>query len=142
MPEGGRFEIAFDGLGWIDRIAARMRSGNALIIDYGYSTPETLRFPEGTLMSYRRHVATSAVLDNPGEQDITAHVPFGAISERALAGGFATNRLETLASLVLRNVERQPSLLDTPATQQQFKTLLFGMGETFRCLLLSKSTRQ
>ena len=144
IAEDGRFEIAFETLSWIDRIAQSIRSdhprsGYALLIDYGYTTAETARFPQGTLMSYRRHRATPLVLENPGEQDITAHVPFDAVMDRAAAGGLETVRMETLAQLVLRCVEREPSLISTPIAKKQCKTLMFGMGETFRCVLFRKA---
>lgn len=136
VPDGGRFEIAVEALEWIDRLAARMTSGCLLIVDYGVTTAETIRFPQGTLMSYRDHVAIESVLSNPGEQDITAHVPWDALVDRAVVRGFGGGRLETLARLVLRNVERDPLLIKTARDREHLKTLMFGMGETFRCLLL------
>ena len=54
------------GLSWIDRLAARLESGYLLIVDYGYTTKETTRFPQGTLRSYQRHrFLAPAFLDNP-----------------------------------------------------------------------------
>jgi SAM-dependent MidA family methyltransferase len=136
--EGGRFEIPVDGLAWVDHIADRMDSGHGLIIDYGYTTPETIRFPQGTLMSYSNHIATPSVLENPGLRDITAHVPFDAIIDRAVQRGFEFLRTETLAALVLRGVQRNPALVESFRGRQQLKTLLFGMGETYRCVMLRK----
>ncbi len=140
VPDGGRLEIACEALDWIRRLAGRMRRGIALFIDYGYTTAETIRFPRGTLMSYRRHIALDSVLTRPGEQDITAHVPFDAMIDHAVECGFRFVRMETLASLVLRNVERNSGLVTSLQDRQQLKTLLFGMGETFRCVLLEKRT--
>jgi SAM-dependent MidA family methyltransferase len=139
IEEGGRFEIGIDTLTWIDCISARMQRGYALFIDYGCTTAETIRFPHGTLMSYRNHTATEAILRNPGRQDITAHVAFDALRDRAVEDGFEFVRLETLARLVLRVVERQPSLVEGDLAQKQLRTLLFGMGEAFRCLWLKKT---
>ncbi len=142
VPEGGQFEIVCDALTWIDRIGARMESGYALFIDYGYTTPETLRFPQGTLMSYRDHRAIANVLASPGCQDITAHVAFDAIADRAVQRGFEVIHLESLATLVLRVLARHPELGLRAEGPKQLKSLLFGMGETFRCLLLQKSGRK
>jgi SAM-dependent MidA family methyltransferase len=53
--------------------------GAALLIDYGHEEPR----PGETLQAVRGH-RFAAVLDRPGEQDLTAHVDFAAI--RRVAG--------------------------------------------------------
>lgn len=127
-------------------IGASLARGALLVIDYGYTEREIVRFPRGTLMSYRRHLATEDVLADPGGRDITAHVPFTRLAEAASARGWKAGRLENLASLLLRagQTDQFASALAAkdPAEAQrlrlQLKTLLFGMGETFRCLRLEK----
>jgi SAM-dependent MidA family methyltransferase len=127
-------------------IGASLVRGALLVIDYGYTEREIVRFPRGTLMSYRRHLATEDVLSDPGGRDITAHVPFTRLAEAAAAQGWKAGRLENLASLLLRAGERDQfaSALAAEDAEQaqrlrlQLKTLLFGMGETFRCLRLEK----
>lgn len=127
-------------------IDASLARGALLVIDYGYTEREIVRFPRGTLMSYRRHLATEDVLSDPGGRDITAHVPFTRLAEAAAARGWKAGRLENLASLLLRagQADQFASALaaEDPAEAQrlrlQLKTLLFGMGETFRCLRLEK----
>ena len=79
--EGMLVEANTEALAWMERIADALEDGFLLAIDYGYTRAETVRFPRGTLMSYRRHVAREDVLENPGEQDITAHVNFSALEE-------------------------------------------------------------
>ena len=104
IAEDGRFEIAFEALD-LDRSHRAKHSLRSPTI--GLCAADRLRlhhrgnarFPQGTLMSYRRHRATPLVLENPGEQDITAHVPFDAVMDRAAAGGLETVRMETLAQL-------------------------------------------
>ena len=81
--DGGRFEINLDALRWIKKIAGSLQSGFVLTIDYGYTRRESMRFPEGTLMSYRRHMASDEVLAEPGDRDITAHVAFSALERTA-----------------------------------------------------------
>lgn len=138
LAEGGRCEIGMEALTWIDRIAGAMRSGYLLVIDYGYTTQESIRFPQGTLMSYLRHFPSGDVLAEPGNRDITAHVAFDALKDRATAAGFKCVRFETLRQLVLRAVERDETLAGSFRARQHLKTLLFGMGETFRCLLFQR----
>ena len=94
-------------------------------------------------MAYRRHTAREDVLEEPGERDITAHVNFTALQECGAACGLRTERFETLAQTLLLAGEPDQfaAALDAagPGEQlrrrMQLKTLLFGMGETFRSLL-------
>ena len=100
-PEEGRwYEVPALDL-WMARIAAALVEGWVLTIDYGYTREESVRFPRGTLMSYRRHTALDDVLADPGERDITAHVNFTAMMELGASCGLATERFETLASMLL-----------------------------------------
>lgn len=139
IPDGFKFEIAERAADTIRRIYQCLLGGTVLIIDYGWTGSEYLRFPQGTLMSYRRHAASADVLATPGLRDITAHVPFPVLIDAARDCGFTVLRFETLAQTLLNALERNPlTSLDTRA-QGQLKTLLFSMGESFRTLWLSKS---
>jgi SAM-dependent MidA family methyltransferase len=141
--EGNVAEANLAALQWLDRTAARMESGYMLTIDYGCRRPELIRFPRGTLMSYRRHTASEDVLSDPGERDITAHVNFTALEEYGAAHGWRTERFETLAQTILSAGESDRFAAVLAASDEreelrrrmQLKTLLFGMGETFRVLL-------
>ncbi len=146
LEEGGRAEVNLRAFGWVEEIARRLERGYLLVIDYGYTTRESARFPAGTLMSYRRHAALEDVLADPGEQDITAHVCFTALEEHAAARGFRRVRFESLAQTLLAAGERDAfAAVLTAQTEPerlrrrlQLKTLLAGMGETFRTLLLAQ----
>src|SRR5688572_10030682 len=74
--DGGLIEVNLEARRVIHELAPRLEQGWLLVIDYGYTAREIVRFPAGTLMSYRRHQAINDVLAVPGEQDITAHVNF------------------------------------------------------------------
>jgi SAM-dependent MidA family methyltransferase len=135
-PEAGRcYEVNLDALAWIGRIARSLVSGYVLTIDYGYTRPEWIRFPAGTLMGYRRHTARENVLDEPGARDITAHVNFTALEECGAALRLRRERFETLAQTLLTAGEPDQFAAAMAAGPLQLKTLLFGMGETFRVLL-------
>lgn len=148
--DGALLEVNLDALEWIERIAARMERGWVVAIDYGYTARESIRFPQGTLMSYRRHAAHEDVLKEPGDQDITAHVNFTALMDRAAERGFQHVRLETLAQTLLGAGEKDQFAAaleggDEAARARrvlQLKTLLFGMGETFRTLRLGKDVQK
>ena len=143
-PEEGRwYEASLDAPRWVERVAGALERGYALTIDYGYTRAESVRFPSGTLMSYRRHMAREDVLEDPGERDLTAHVNFTALQEAGAAHGLITERFETLARTLLAAGEPDQFAAalasDHPREslrrRMQLKTLLFGMGETFRVLL-------
>ncbi|HEY1217496.1 MAG TPA: SAM-dependent methyltransferase [Bryobacteraceae bacterium] len=144
--EGHWYEAGLAALEWIRRIAAALDAGCAITVDYGYTRPEAARFPEGTLMGYRAHVAREDVLTDPGERDITAHVNFTALEECGAQLGLRRVSFRTLARTLLDAGEedRFASVLevDDPAEamrrRMQLKTLLVGMGETFRVLVQRK----
>ncbi|HUB80051.1 MAG TPA: SAM-dependent methyltransferase [Bryobacteraceae bacterium] len=138
--EGNWYEINLPALAWMDRIARSLRAGYVLTIDYGYTRAEAVRFPRGTLMGYRRHTAVEGVLEDPGLRDITAHVNFTALEERGEREGLRTENFSTLAQLLLSAGEADQFAAALGESgdlrrRMQLKTLLFGMGETFRTLL-------
>lgn len=66
---------------FIDSLAACLRTGVILMLDYGFPAREYYH-PErsrGTLMCHIQHVAHDDALYHPGVQDITAHVNFSAL---------------------------------------------------------------
>ena len=147
-PEEGRwYEVNLEALTWLQRMAAALTKGYALSIDYGFTRAESVRFPAGTLMGYRRHTAREDVLAEAGLRDITSHVNFSALEESGAACGLATERFETLAQTLLTAGERDQFAAALGASgaaeelrrRMQLKTLLFGMGETFRVLLQKKT---
>lgn len=144
--EGTFVEVNLRALNWLERLARSLVRGYLMLIDYGYTARESPRFPQGTLMSYRRHVASQDVLADPGERDITAHVAFSALEAWGARCGLAKVRFESLSMFLLGAGERDQFARALAADSEtasmrrrlQLKTLLYGMGETFRVLLLEK----
>ncbi|MEO6198861.1 MAG: SAM-dependent methyltransferase [Sphingomicrobium sp.] len=64
--------------------------GAAVLIDYGHARTS----PGDTLQAVRGH-AFALVLADPGEQDLTAHVDFGAVAGVARKAGAAVSTLAT-----------------------------------------------
>jgi SAM-dependent MidA family methyltransferase len=147
-PEEGRvLEANLEALRWMERIGRALERGWVLTIDYGYTRAEALRFPAGTLMGYRRHTAREEVLEEPGARDITAHVNFTALEAGGAEAGLSIEKLETLAQFLLAAGERDQFAAvlggagrDELRRRMQLKTLLFGMGETFRVMTQRKGT--
>lgn len=141
--EGNWYEIHLPALAWMDRIAAALSSGFVLTIDYGYTRAEAVRFPAGTLMGYRRHTAREDIFEEPGLRDLTAHVNFTALQEYGARIGLRTEKFQPMAQTLLAAGEPDQFAAalgsgDDLRRRMQLKTLLFGMGETFRVLLQAK----
>jgi SAM-dependent MidA family methyltransferase len=146
-PQPGQVvEVGIEALRWLERIAARLEQGYVLAIDYGYTNSERARFPKGSLMGYCRHMAVEDVLAEPGERDITAHVAFTPLIERAGELGLRAEPLRSQASFLMSVGERDQFASALAASSEAearrhralLKTLLYGMGETFRVLVLEK----
>jgi SAM-dependent MidA family methyltransferase len=134
-------ELHEHGAGWLKRIAERLTTGFVLTIDYGYTRSEAIRFPQGSLMSYHKHQASEDVLRDPGIRDITSHVPFTILKDEGTSLGLSCVRLQTLAQFLIELGEEVFIEAVTGGHELQLKTLLFGMGESFRVLLQRKSAQ-
>ena len=136
---------------WMERIAGGARSGYVFTIDYGYTRAESVRFPRGTLMSYRRHTAREDVLREPGRaghhRARELHRASRSTARRAASQRCASKTLaRTLldageAGPVRRRARGRARAAGDWQRTLQLKTLLFGMGETFRTLLQRKARR-
>lgn len=86
MHEGATAVVPVGALSLIDRLAASLSSGYALLIDYGEASGK----PAGPVHGYRSHTAVEVVLDDPGSADITAGVDFMLLAQRARDHGLQT----------------------------------------------------
>jgi SAM-dependent MidA family methyltransferase len=140
-------ERAPDAAQWLRRFADTLQRGYVIIADYGYRGVEAERFPQGSLMTYRRHAACSDVFADPGERDITAHVDFDLLARAGEAAGLRESTFQPQSSYLMRlgegdefaavfgdcrsEAERLPRAL-------QLKNLLFGIGAVMRVLEMRK----
>jgi SAM-dependent MidA family methyltransferase len=150
LAEGQQIEVNLTALRQLERIAAALDRGYVLTIDYGYKADEIAggrRFSRGSLMSYRKHQASEDVLADPGNRDITAHVNFTALERRGEELGLVSEGLRTQAQFLLQAGEPDQfaAALESGSEPEglrlrmQLKTLLFGLGETFRVLVQRKA---
>ena len=149
LAAGQKVEVNLEALDQLEKIARSLDSGYVVTIDYGYRANEIAdgrRLPVGSLMSYVKHQASEDVLANPGERDITAHVNFTGLEKRGEELGFSSSALQTQA-MFLSEIGRQDdfqaaleasSEAESLHLRMQLKTLLFGLGETFRVLVQRK----
>lgn len=134
---------------WIAGLAAMLRQGVLLLIDYGYGRREYYH-PErvtGTLRCHYRHHAHDDPFLYPGLQDITAHVDFSAVAQAAQAAGLDLLGYTTQADFLLGcGLERrlraahEAGGAEWPRYAAQAQHLLHpgAMGEMFKVMLLGR----
>ena len=121
-----------------------------IAIDYGYTRQEQLAGRHrGTLMAYRQHSATPNPYEAPGEQDLTAHVNFTALSAAAEENGMQAQPLLTQSQFLMGIGETNQfadAFEDCRLPQERAKVALqlkhlvtpAGMGESFHVLVAAK----
>ena len=150
-PQAGeRTEVCLAAMEWAERIAATIRPGFLVAIDYGYTREEQLAGRHlDTVMTYRKHSATPNPYEAPGEQDITAHVNFTALAAALEAGGMQAQKLRTQSQFLLGIGEinqfadafegcKLPQERAKVALQLKHLVTPMGVGETFHVLVASK----
>ena len=100
LEPGWRVEINLSAVDWVRDAARRLRRGFIILIDYGHEARElySASHSAGTLTTFAQHRSggpeTSAGapvwLQQPGEQDLTAHVDFTSVRAAAEAEGLTT----------------------------------------------------
>ena len=149
IGEGRRIETCERQVAAMERIDSVLAQGWVLAIDYGYTHDEVERagrFPDGSLMGYSRHRADPDVLVEPGRRDITAHVNFSALEDCGRAAGLEVFPLQTQQAFLLGVGEPDSfayalaagTEMRRTALRMLLKSLLFGLGETFRALVMRK----
>ena len=146
---GYRSEVNLQAEAWVRQLGSWLKSGAALLIDYGfpqreYYHPQRLT---GTLMCHFRHHSHDEPLVLSGIQDITAHVDFTAMADAALEGGLDvlgyTNQARFLLNAGLPELlEASMNAADPqlPATLSAVQKLLSEaeMGELFKVLVIGR----
>lgn len=147
---GERTEVCLGATHEMCRIAASIKRGFFIAIDYGYAREEQLAGRHlDTVMAYRQHSASSNPYEAPGEQDITAHVNFSALTAAAEQGGMRPHKLLTQSQFLMGIGEatqfadafeecRLPQERAKVALQLKHLVTPAGMGETFHVLVASK----
>ena len=106
---------------WMQQAHAAMADGMLLVVDYALEASRyySSRRPDGTLLAYRRQQASSDVLRDPGDQDITAHLCVEAmLGEASVAGWIPEGHCrQGEALLALGLAERLNALQQLPGNQ-------------------------
>ena len=136
-------EVNLTALDWIEMLSAKLERGFVLAVDYGYPREEFFA-PErttGTLQSFAHHRLVPSPLLDAGQTDITAHVDWTSLAERAeecglWVAGFTDQHhfITALATTFL------PNELDE-RDRRALQTLLHPelLGRTYQLTALSKN---
>ncbi len=148
LEPGWRVEINLRAVEWMRDAARRLRRGFIVLIDYGHDARElySLGHSTGTLTTFIKHRSggpeaapdTPPWLQQPGEQDLTAHVDFTSLRTAAEAEGMTTIGFLDQTYFLLGLVEGLP--MDDMKTRLALKTLVMpgGIGSTHKVLILGK----
>ena len=101
--EGYETEVCLQARSWLADMAARLRRGYIVTVDYGFERHEYFSpaRPRGTLRCYHRHTVNDDPLSRIGEQDITAHVEFTSLVEAGEQAGLETVQFTDLSRFLL-----------------------------------------
>ncbi len=145
-----RVETARVAQDCMTQLAAGIQRGFLITIDYGYTRPEQLAGRHrGTVTAYRQHSVSADPYEAPGEQDITAHVNFTALTAAAEQQGMQVQPLLTQSQFLMGIGEGNQfadAFEDCVLPQERAKVALqlkhlvtpAGMGESFHALVASK----
>lgn len=150
LPEGYCNEVNLQLAGWIRSLAAVMRRGVLLFVDYGlpqwqyYSAERS----QGTLSCFFRQRMHADPFIRVGLQDITAWVDFTAVAEAGLAAGLELKGFATQAHFLfgagldrlLADMGEQSDAQRWQLSQQVQKLTLPGeMGESFKVMAFARN---
>ncbi len=142
-----RTEINLQALEWIEKIAANLRRGFVMTIDYGYTAGDLYSISRntGTLACYYQHCVSSTPYLNVGQQDITAHVNFSALNTWGKKYGLDyagfCNQNYFLRSMGIAHHLRKTETEISYKTMDPFSPvnkLLLEMGSNFKVLIQQK----
>jgi SAM-dependent MidA family methyltransferase len=148
-PEGYASEINLGLADWLAALAAAVRRGVLLFVDYGLPRREfyAAERRDGTLLCHFRHRFHDDPFARPGLQDITAWVDFTAVAEAGEAAGLEVAGYATQAHFLigcgLGEFVADVSGLDVVSRvnlsrQAMVLTLPGEMGERFKAIALAK----
>jgi SAM-dependent MidA family methyltransferase len=131
-------------LDWIDDLAANLQRGYVITIDYGRSGDEF----QGNVQVRAHHRHLDSPFEEIGHADISMHVDWPSIVERAQANGLRVagftdqhHFLTGIMSELPAGDWGQSPLPDSPKAKRELQTLLHPemLGRAFQVLALSKN---
>lgn len=140
-------EVNLAALKWMETLSQKLNRGYVLTVDYGHSR-ENYYAPErssGTLRCYAHHRTIPSPLIDIGHADITAHVDWTSLAERAEAHGFTvagfTDQHHFTTGVVTGLTPEQFDASADAGSRRALQTLLHPelLGTTFQFLALARN---
>lgn len=140
-------EVNLAALDWIETLAGKLRRGVVLAADYGWARPEYYAASRrtGTLQCYAEHRVLPSLLEGVGASDITAHVEWTSIAERAEECGLRVAGFTDQHHFLTGLLSCHPELLSVGAEKSRaLQTLIHPefLGVKFQFLGLTKNFPQ
>ena len=146
LPRGYETEVNLHALDWIEAVARKLTHGFVIAVDYGY--PRDVYYAphrtSGTLQCYANHHVVSSPFTQPGRADITAHVEWTSLAERAESCGLTlagfNDQHHFITGLLSGKIGREFEGAADAKTRRALQTLLQPsfLGMAFQVLVLSK----
>jgi SAM-dependent MidA family methyltransferase len=139
LPTPYETEVNLEALKWVETVARKLARGFVLVVDYGYARDQFYS-PErtsGTLQCYAAHRRGSSPLAGVGRTDITAHLDWTSVVERAEECGLTlsgfTDQHHFITGLLSKRTVQENE-------RRALQTLLHPelLGTRFQYLALSK----
>jgi SAM-dependent MidA family methyltransferase len=148
-PDGYEAEINAAALNWIDSLSIKLTRGYVIAIDYGFSFAEFYApyRSAGTLQVRAQHRYLASPFERIGCADITAHVDWTGLAQRAEANGFHVHGftdqhhfITGIISELMRNEFEQEA---DSKIKRALQTLLHPemLGRAFQVLTLEKGIK-
>ena len=147
FDSGSVSEIRIDFEDWFKSINRGLKSGIALFIDYGYARKDyySSEIDNGNMICHFQNKAHLDPYIYPGLQDISASVDFSLLADSAFNLGYQVelycHQADFLMSAdILESINSETDDEERIRMNQQIKQLFLPniMGESFKCMLLSK----
>ena len=123
-------------LDWIDSLSAKLKRGFVLAIDYGFVRDE---FRE-VVQVRSQHRQLDSPFEEIGDADITAHINWTDIAERAAAKGLCVAGFTDQHHFLTGIISTWPEFAQDSKTKRALQTLLHPemLGRAFQVLALTK----
>jgi SAM-dependent MidA family methyltransferase len=148
LPKDFRAEVNLAAKHWLNDIAAVLKKGYVLTIDYGHTSTELYSDTRsaGTVMCFKAHTANQLPYSDIGQQDITSHVNFSALSHFGHLCGLENCGLTTQASFLLglgfnnfiKACEKHGYAGSSEQYNKLYYKLIADMGPKFKVLIQKK----
>lgn len=145
LPEGFTTEVGTAALEWWQKASGALVHGYLVTFDYGLERDDFFEphRANGTLRGYRHHKYVEDILQEPGFQDLTAHVDFTSIRQTGETNGLATLAQMQQARFLIQTAERYwNGGFPTWGAKElgQFKTVthMEGLGRAVQVLIQTR----